>query len=856
MPGRNGRGHFDRSRYNPVPKYLSLKPRPMLFSPPVLKNNPFHLLGCNMEHGENFISIIPSPSDPSDTIDPNKSVPQSSHNGLNQNNVISTATCVKNPKASQEINSSTRNTFLQFYARQKKHKFGKNKKIQNKLKDYSHSLRAQQTKTATPLKSTSPNMSASDAHPDPNATSNLQDPAKQSFLQAYVKKQLLISKLLPPHDSSDMETDEIELTVPEEGHSLSTNEYTLAHMKSKLLLYYANQGYTDKADNIDTFDSVRILQEVYEAETVLTKAHETNQVSSQTKNQNDESNDPMAMQNNDASQRTLIHGNENDTSTKNLSNNNTCPNVGLFTSSVHQGPSPSPNMSPPAGTENQSVRVNRTLNKTYITCRFRIRVQQNMCHVPFIARQVVMQLQKTDPSMCILPFNEDDPDDKVLDSPSLLPDDEELLKTWVVNTYTYRENVNFSMKFSVLKSFKMIQNGLFPWMTKNNSFVKMDRIKSDKIVTVGFFTNFHPDYHNRDDFKAFCKKHVNDTVATPLNDDISVYARTVYAGTGIQKVTSRVCVIESATIDAEIISSAFAHPMPHQYGNVMFIPFTKLDDDYGPMLRQALLEQNEFLNSTKRMVVKGLSNITKYIATLDCDGTTPQQWIMQTKYSHENIILAVERNELNAVNVLYNEKHTDAVTQLFKGLYSALEGTFSPQVISTFYNGSAYAINKRTRAISANEKNYIEALKRRYANPQDASPQHVAPPPQRRKMMTYGQAIQTPQMNAHPDFAQTSTSNAYEDRIRALEDRLSSSNVTPSSPQDDNVPTSIQTLIETSVTKLGDTLRTEIDSKIKASNTSLATELMTQFQKMLNATLNTGSTGTPATITQDGAGKN
>ena len=316
MPGRNGRGHFDRSRYNPVPKYLSLKPRPMLFSPPVLKNNPFHLLGRNMEHGENFISIIPSPSNPSDTIDPNKSIPPSSHNGRNNNNVISTATCVKNPKASQEINSSSRNTFLQFYARQKKHKFGKNKKIQNKLKDYSHSLRAKQNKTATSLKSTSPNMSASDAHPDPNATSNLQDSAKQSFLQAYVKKQLLISKLLPPHDSSDMETDEIELTVPEEGHSLPTNESTLAHMKSKLLLYYANQGYTDKADNIDTFDSVRILQEVYEAETVLTKAHETNQVSSQTRNQNDESNDPMAMQNNDASQRTLIHGNENDPSTK------------------------------------------------------------------------------------------------------------------------------------------------------------------------------------------------------------------------------------------------------------------------------------------------------------------------------------------------------------------------------------------------------------------------------------------------------------------------------------------------------------------------------------------------------------
>ena len=108
--------------------------------------------------------------------------------------------------------------------------------------------------------------------------------------------------------------------------------------------------------------------------------------------------------------------------------------------------------------------------------------------------------------MCILPFAEDETDDKVLDSTNLLSDDEELVRTWVVNTYTYRENINFSMKFSVLKSFKTIQNGLFPWMSKNNSFVKVDQIKSNKIVTVGFFTNFHPDYHNRDDFKTFCKK--------------------------------------------------------------------------------------------------------------------------------------------------------------------------------------------------------------------------------------------------------------------------------------------------------------------------------------------------------------
>ena len=113
------------------------------------------------------------------------------------------------------------------------------------------------------------------------------------------------------------------------------------------------------------------------------------------------------------------------------------------------------------------------------------------------------------------------------------------------------------MKFSVLKTFKSITNALFPWMSKNNSFVKMDKIRAEKIVTVGFFTHFHPEFHNRDDFKAFCKQYVLDVTENDLQDDISVYARSVYAGTGINKVTSRVCVVECAVDDAQVIAEAF-----------------------------------------------------------------------------------------------------------------------------------------------------------------------------------------------------------------------------------------------------------------------------------------------------------
>lgn len=93
----------------------------------------------------------------------------------------------------------------------------------------------------------------------------------------------------------------------------------------------------------------------------------------------------------------------------------------MFTSDVQQAPDPSPNQNPQAGVTQDNMRKNKTLKKTYITCRFRIYVQQNMCHVPFVARQVVQQIQKADPVMNILPFSENETDDKVLDSHTLLP---------------------------------------------------------------------------------------------------------------------------------------------------------------------------------------------------------------------------------------------------------------------------------------------------------------------------------------------------------------------------------------------------------------------------------------------------
>ena len=106
------------------------------------------------------------------------------------------------------------------------------------------------------------------------------------------------------------------------------------------------------------------MNKAYEAGKVLTKAQASNQVSDQTKHQNNESNNPATSQTNCGAQRTLIHGNETSQGKENpILDKNTSTNVGMFTSSVQQGDSPSKNTSLPTGMEMDSVRKKQNTRK-------------------------------------------------------------------------------------------------------------------------------------------------------------------------------------------------------------------------------------------------------------------------------------------------------------------------------------------------------------------------------------------------------------------------------------------------------------------------------------------------------------
>ena len=89
--------------------------------------------------------------------------------------------------------------------------------------------------------------------------------------------------------------------------------------------------------------------------------------------------------------------------------------------------------------------------------------------------------------------------------------------------------------------------------------------------------------------------------------------------------------------------------------------------------------------------------------------------------------------------------------------------------------------------------------------------------------MTYGEAVRTPTISAHPDFEADNSSPSMEARLRALEEKMQNPSVDNESlSQDSTTPTSIQNLIQTSVNSMGNTLRGEMTQMIKNNNCEYA----------------------------------
>ena len=391
----------------------------------------------------------------------------------------------------------------------------------------------------------------------------------------------------------------------------------------------------------------------------------------------------------------------------------------------------------------------RSVSRKEITCRFKIRIAGGTCNLPLLIKQVIKLYRGVDSSLSVLPIQNPSDDSLILDHEDLIPETEDELKQWVTCVVPHHERVHFTMRFALNKALSAISGPIFAWMKLNRSYVKMDSIRNEKIVTLGFFEGFHPDFQTRDTFKEYCYTHImskNTSLSSFTLEDFSVYPRAVYVGEAMEKVTTRAMVIEVGADHSSSVLSSLSSAFTDMYSDVTFVPFTKVDNDYQVLLKMAMLKQNTLLHSLKRKQIRGLINPYTLLEKKDGQQISLCQWLQSARNEFDpdtQIVKSVEKTKYNT-SILYYGDNSDQVSNLCKDLKSNMSQHFLQSSIDkVFTDAYSPAPLNMSRIITDEETTWASIIKRKYlSNPHEdivnATESPSAPPNKFRKSVYYG----------------------------------------------------------------------------------------------------------------------
>ena len=422
-------------------------------------------------------------------------------------------------------------------------------------------------------------------------------------------------------------------------------------------------------------------------------------------------------------------------------------NIGMFTATQHQPEGSTNDIRKAPSIAQQNAISNRIpvsrVEKTIMTCRFKLLIKGHSCNLPHLAKQVVKLYRSADSSLHILPFHGVSENNKVLDTEDNLPHDEEEIKTWVVKSQVIKDRLHFTMKFSSIKTIPALSKRVFPWMKANKSFVQMDKIDSEIISCLGLFEGFHPDFRNRDIFKQYIESHIK-KYNPAITQEISVYPRAVFAGAGLNKVESRAVVIEVAEKMADATLQALTHSFHDEYASVTFVPFTKTDETYSDILRHVLIQQNTMLHNTKRKILHGLKNIDETFTMLDGTVMSIRQWLLSAKSdktsSETSLIQHVDYTTKRSVSIIFDTGFEEILNSLLREIDQELVKYFPEDILVKVYEEKqAYTKrNPNERTFTESEKQWAEHIKRKYAvNPQQSDQNDLLTPPNKNRKVLY-----------------------------------------------------------------------------------------------------------------------
>ena len=319
--------------------------------------------------------------------------------------------------------------------------------------------------------------------------------------------------------------------------------------------------------------------------------------------------------------------------------------------------------------------IKERLPKALTTCEFTVRTRWVgkffQMGIQICARMLINLIREVDPYMTVLPAGEDG---DTHDSENFITHeddfDDDRYTTWVRNPWCIINTANeFAMQFRCTKTFKCMKEKIIEFMAETGNGVKIDCNKADRVVTIGFFDNFHQHFHNKNQLRLYCKKFLKEKFDCDYH--IEVYPRKYYVGHGKNLVKGTLISLEVGYSHAETVNNAMLRCSFEGYTEIRYVPFTKHDEHYNALMRK-ILHFHTTVNQRLEVIRIPKFNYDHSGVKFKSDKfKNVRELIMSFNNQNRHFVYDVSKGNGFSTNIIYNidsETHLEDFIQGFKQL--------------------------------------------------------------------------------------------------------------------------------------------------------------------------------------------
>ena len=462
--------------------------------------------------------------------------------------------------------------------------------------------------------------------------------------------------------------------------------------------------------------------------------------------------------------------------------------------------------------------VIRAVDRLTFYIRPRLHVHDNR-HAPTLIKAFVRVLRQIDPTLLVLPIDDNDNSlNHVLNSEEAIPNEESEMAKWMAKVHhNIHQKLCFSARISITLPLQEFKRHVFPWCKKNQHWITFDEIQAEETFTPGWLCGLHHKNVDVDNLKGWiCKQEGGNNF---LNK-IKIYPRKIWQtvpNTTEKRMTDVLAIDGSAEKSDEIIKFLYSIQWTGIYDTVTFIPL-KINEMFtvSDMIR-AIDSQNIHRNTEfcKSIVIAGHDEIHEMH---DGINTTFVEWALQCEVRGERVFRNVYAGDENYVKFVYAKENHKEVRAIIGNLYDTVEKFFSVDVAKILFNSKSDF--RLSLNIKEAESEYLQATAASLrSNPQGTENDASYKPRGTRTTPSYGPPkVLSPISYSQATVSTTTLSSSENDKIRMLEEKIDKMNA-PKDNYNDSVKEQASELMEDKLKKVYDMINTNkkaANEKIKA----------------------------------------